>query len=189
MTADSAVPATSRSVSRATFWAAVETAGAQGSAFLFFVVFARLLSPHEFGVYALAMAIVGAVNMILFQGFGDGLIQAQRVDDEATSTAFWTNMGMAGLMIAGLQVVASLAEPLFGEPTLGPVIAWLSLLCLPRALVSVHLGALSALARLADLCHPHGHRQPRGRTSSVSCWRLPGGACGRWSFPNSSNRP
>ena len=130
--------ATRRNVSTATFWAAVETAGAQGSAFLFFVVFARLLSPHEFGVYALGMAIVGAVNMILFQGFGDGLIQAQRVDDEATSTAFWTNMMLAAAMVAGLQVAARFAQGWFNEPMLGPVIAWLSLLCFPRALVSVH---------------------------------------------------
>lgn len=129
---------TGRKVSRATFWAAVETAGAQGAAFLFFVVFARLLSPHEFGVYALGMAIVGAVNMILFQGFGDGLIQARRVDDEATSTAFWTNMMLATAMVVGLQVVAHFAQDWFNEPTLGPVIAWLSLLCIPRALVSVH---------------------------------------------------
>lgn len=129
---------TPRNVSRATFWAAVETAGAQGSAFLFFVVFARLLSPHEFGVYALGMAIVGAVNMILFQGFGDGLIQAQRVDDEATSTAFWTNMMLAAAMVVGLQVAAHFAQGWFNEPMLGPVIAWLSLLCFPRALVSVH---------------------------------------------------
>ncbi len=125
-------------VVRATFWAALETAGAQAAAFLFFVVFARLLSPAEFGVYALGMAIVGAVNMILFQGFGDGLIQAERLDDEATSTAFWTNMLLAAGMVAGLQVIASFAVELFREPLLEPLIRWLSLLCLPRALVSVH---------------------------------------------------
>ncbi len=125
-------------VARATFWAALETAGAQGAAFLFFVVFARLLSPTEFGVYALGMAIVGAVNMILFQGFGDGLIQAERLDDAATSTAFWTNMLLAAGMVAGLQVIAGFAVVLFHEPLLEPVIRWLSLLCIPRALVSVH---------------------------------------------------
>ncbi len=127
-----------RHVSKATFWAAVETGGAQASAFLFFVVFARLLTPSEFGVYAFGMAIVGAVNMVLFQGFGDGLIQAERLDDESTSTAFWTNMAMAGAMVAGLQAAAYFAQTLFHEPLLGPVIAWLSLLCFPRALVSIH---------------------------------------------------
>ena len=125
-------------VVRATFWAALETAGAQGAAFLFFVVFARLLSPSEFGVYALAMAVVSAVNMILFQGFGDGLIQGDRLDDEATSTAFWTNMALGVAMLLALQVVAAGASAFSAEPMLGPVIAWLSLLCLPRALVSVH---------------------------------------------------
>jgi O-antigen/teichoic acid export membrane protein len=125
-------------VAKATFWAALETAGAQGFAFLFFVVFARILSPHDFGVYALAMAIVGAVNMILFQGFGDGLIQADRLDSRTISTAFWTNMLLAVGMVAALQVLAYFAVDLFHEPMLGPVISWLSLLCIPRALVSVH---------------------------------------------------
>jgi len=35
---------------KATFWAALETGGAQVSSFVFFVVFARILSPEEFGV-------------------------------------------------------------------------------------------------------------------------------------------
>ena len=41
-----------RNVSTATVWAAIETAGAQGSALLFFAVFARLLTPYKFGAYA-----------------------------------------------------------------------------------------------------------------------------------------
>ena len=123
---------------KATFWAALETGGAQASTFLFFVVFAHILTPDEFGVYALAMAIVGTVNIILFQGFGDALIQTKNLDESHRSTAFWTNMMLAVGMIALLQVVALLAPTLFAEPMLRPVIAWLSLLCIPRALVSVH---------------------------------------------------
>ena len=62
-------------VAKATFWVVLETGGGQALAFLLFVVFARILSPHDFGTYALAMAILGMVNMVLFQGFGDALIQ------------------------------------------------------------------------------------------------------------------
>ena len=129
---------TKLNVGRATFWAVLETGGAQASAFLFFVVFARILSPEQFGVYALAMAVVGAVNIVLFQGFGDALIQAERLDESYISTAFWTNMMLAGAMVVLLQVIALLAPMLFNEPALRPVIAWLSLLCIPRALDSVH---------------------------------------------------
>ncbi len=125
-------------VGKATFWAVLETGGAQAAIFLFFVVFARILTPDEFGVYSLAMAIVGAVNIVLFQGFGDALIQAERLDEDYVSTAFWTNMLLALGMVAVLQVVALCAPVLFAEPMLRPVIAWLSLLCIPRALVSVH---------------------------------------------------
>ncbi len=126
------------SVAKATFWAALETGGAQISTFLFFVVFARILSPDEFGVYALALAIVGTVNMVLFQGFGDALIQVEKLDDNYTSTVFWTNMLLALGMIVLLQIIALLGPTLFNEPMIRPVIAWLSLLCIPRALISVH---------------------------------------------------
>jgi O-antigen/teichoic acid export membrane protein len=132
-------------VAKATFWAALETGGAQLSTFLFFVVFARILTPDEFGVYALALAIVGTVNMVLFQGFGDALIQVETLDEDYTSTVFWTNMMLAVGMIALLQVIALLGPTLFAEPMIRPVIAWLSLLCIPQAMVSVH----SALARRA----------------------------------------
>ena len=125
-------------VAKATFWAALETGGAQISTFLFFVVFARILTPEEFGVYALALAIVGTVNMVLFQGFGDALIQVETLDESYTSTVFWTNMMLAVGMILVLQVIALLGPMLFDEPMIRPVIAWLSLLCIPRAMISVH---------------------------------------------------
>ncbi len=125
-------------VAKATFWAALETGGAQLSTFLFFVVFARILTPDEFGVYALALAIVGTVNMVLFQGFGDALIQVEKLDENYTSTVFWTNMMLAVGMVLLLQVIALLGPSLFAAPMIRPVIAWLSLLCIPRAMVSVH---------------------------------------------------
>lgn len=128
----------SSNIGKATFWAVLETGGAQAAIFLFFVVFARILTPDEFGVYSLAMAIVGAVNIVLFQGFGDALIQAERLDEEYVSTAFWTNMLLALGMVAILQVVAICGPALFADPLIRPVVAWLSLLCIPRALVSVH---------------------------------------------------
>ena len=131
------------SAAKATFWAAMETGGAQVSSFIFFVVFAHILTPDEFGVYALAMAIVGTVNILLFQGFGDALIQADQPDETYVSTVFWTNMLLAVAMIAVLQGIAILGPTLFAEPMFRPVTACLSLLCIPRALVSVH----SALAR------------------------------------------
>ncbi len=137
--------AVKHAAAKATFWAALETGGAQVSSFVFFVVFARILSPEEFGVYALSMAIVGTVTIILFQGFGDALIQVETLDEDYTSTVFWTNMMLAVGMIVLLQIIALLGPALFAEPTIRPVLAWLSLLCIPQAMISVH----SALARRA----------------------------------------
>jgi len=89
------------------------------------------------------MAIVSAVTIILFQGFGDALIQVETLDENYTSTVFWTNMMLAVGMILVLQVIAQSGPALFNEPMIRPIIAWLSLLCIPQAMISVH----SALSR------------------------------------------
>jgi len=51
---------------------------------------------------------------------------------------FWTNMMLAVGMVGLLQIIALMGPMLFAEPMIQPVIAWLSLLCIPRALISVH---------------------------------------------------
>ena len=113
-------------VAKATFWVVLETGGAQASAFLLFVVFARILPPEAFGVYALAVAVLGAVNMALFQGFGDALIQVEHLDEARISTTFWTNMALSVAMILVLQIIALLAPVLFGEALLSYAGVWVT---------------------------------------------------------------
>lgn len=133
----------------ATFWALVEQVSGQASAFIIFLVLARIISPGEYGVFSVSMAILGIFGVILYQGFGDAVIQREHIDEQHLSTAFWSDMGIACLVIIGLWCFSFFAGTLFGSPEIGPVIRLLSFTCLLRASVNVHLALFRRDLRMA----------------------------------------
>lgn len=95
--------------------------------FLSTIVLARLLFPADFGLIALAMAMIGAIGDFAEFGFEMGLIQNQKTDRSHYDTA-WTLGLIRGLGAA--IVVALAAEPLaafFNDPRLANVLFVLAL--------------------------------------------------------------
>lgn len=91
------------------------------------IVLARLLVPADFGLIALAMAMVAAIGDFAEFGFEMGLIQNQKAERSQYDTA-WT-LGLLRGLIAAI-VVALAAEPLaefFDDPRLGNVLLALAL--------------------------------------------------------------
>jgi O-antigen/teichoic acid export membrane protein len=128
---------------KAALWMLVDVGGSQGLSFLIYAVLTRVLKPAEYGVFVLALAITAIANIVLFQGFGDALIQRESVSQDDLDTAFWTNLGMGVAIASALYLASDWFEAVFKAPGLGAVTASLAVLCILRALVSVH----SALCR------------------------------------------
>jgi O-antigen/teichoic acid export membrane protein len=80
----------------------------QAIQFLVSIVTARLLLPSEFGIAAVAMAIVAFAQLFTDLGLAAAIVHAKKVTDELLTTAFWLNIG-AGMGLAVL--VAALAYP------------------------------------------------------------------------------
>lgn len=92
------------------------------------IILARLLVPADFGLIALAMAMVGAITILGEFGFELALIQNQKAERRHYDTA-WTLSILRGLF-AGL-IIFLLAEPLaniFEDPRLTEVIQILAFL-------------------------------------------------------------
>lgn len=90
--------------------------------FLSMMVLARLLVPADFGLVALAAAMVAAVGVFGEFGFELALIQNQKADRSHYDTA-WTLSLLRGLLAA--IAIALIAEPLayfFNDPRLRDVI-------------------------------------------------------------------
>lgn len=78
----------------------------------------RLLSPDQYGVYALFVVVATFANIFTEAGLGSATVQAKSITSAQVSTLFWLNvlLGMAtGLLAAAAGPLAAWA---FGEPRL-----------------------------------------------------------------------
>jgi len=80
------------------------------------MVLARLLSPKDFGLVGMVLAITGVLNLFRDFGLSAASVQRATVTDEQISTLFWINILVGvilGLLLAGMApvVVAFYHEP------------------------------------------------------------------------------
>jgi O-antigen/teichoic acid export membrane protein len=90
------------------------------------LVLARLLAPHDWGVAAMVLVFSGFVIVFTDSALGTALIQRRDLRPGDRSTVFWMNAGI-GLLLAltGIALAGPLAA-FYGEPTIRPLFAALS---------------------------------------------------------------
>ena len=118
-------------------WAAIQNWGSQFGALIVFLVLARLLTPEDFGLVALANVFLAFVQVFLNQGFPQALIQREDLDPEHIDTAFWTNIAV-GVVLASVGIIAApWVAAAFNRTALTSVLRWFSLLLIVSSLVDV----------------------------------------------------
>lgn len=99
-------------------WSATTQVSHQVLRFGISIVLARLLSPAEFGLFAMLAVFTGFVKQFGSLGFGASLVQKQNVRPEHLDTVFWINVA-TGLVLAGvLAACAPLIATFYNEPIL-----------------------------------------------------------------------
>ncbi|MEQ1490051.1 MAG: lipopolysaccharide biosynthesis protein [Terricaulis sp.] len=97
------------------------------SSFVAIPFLARMLTPVDFGLAALALSMVMFFTMIGDAGLGRSLVRVDANDTEAWSSAFWASV----LLMTALSVLFFLiswpAAAFFNEPRLVPIMMVLSL--------------------------------------------------------------
>ena len=79
---------------------------------------ARLISPHDFGLFAMVTALTGFVTLIKDAGLSMATVQRSEVTHEQVSTLFWVNV-LIGVMLTILVIVLAPGIAWFyGEPVL-----------------------------------------------------------------------
>jgi len=132
-------------------WAAAQKWLVRISTLLAFILLGRLLTPEEFGVVALAMTIITVLTVLTDAGFTLWLIQHRRLNDAATSTAFWIS-GALGLVLAGaLAAAAGPVADLFDSAELRVILPVLALSVVVAGLSSVPAALLQREMRFRDL--------------------------------------
>ncbi|MEO1791303.1 MAG: lipopolysaccharide biosynthesis protein [Cyanobacteria bacterium J06629_19] len=123
-------------------WAAVQNWGSQFGALIVFLVLARLLTPEDFGLVALANVFLAFVQVFLNQGFPQALIQRKNLEPEHIDTAFWTNIAVGVVLAIAGMIAAPWVSAAFDRTALTPILRWFSLLLVVSSLVDVQQALL-----------------------------------------------
>jgi O-antigen/teichoic acid export membrane protein len=108
-------------------WKAVSQIATQGTRLIVGITLARLLTPHQFGVAAMALVVTAFVIPFADIGLGSALVQRATIDELDRSTVFWTSVS-AGVLLSVLGAAASpLVADFYGNPSVAPLVAVLSL--------------------------------------------------------------
>jgi len=103
----------------------------QGSFFLLqfigSVVIARLLTPYDTGVFAIAMAVVGLISVIQALGLSNYLVREPELTPDIVATAATVNILISMIMAIGIAGLGVLGGSLFKEPGVRDVLLVLAI--------------------------------------------------------------
>lgn len=85
------------------------------------VVLARLLTPEDFGLYAMVAAFVGAALLLSDFGLSLAAIQAPTLSPAQRSSLFWLNVAIGTACAAVVWLLAGPIAAFYGEPQVEPV--------------------------------------------------------------------
>jgi polysaccharide transporter, PST family len=102
------------------------------------ILLARLLSPYDFGLVAMVLALVGFAPMLIDLGTSDASIQKTRITEVEVSTLFWLNIAIGVILTVLLAGVSGFISTFFGEPALSDIALVSSLTFIMAALSTQH---------------------------------------------------
>lgn len=91
------------------------------------MVLARLLTPNEFGIVAMASMFTGLLNMFKDAGLSAAAVQQEIISHEQMSALFWVNLAVGSLLAMVTAVAAPVLASFYQQPELISITLWLSL--------------------------------------------------------------
>ena len=124
---------------RGSAWAYGSYVVGQALALVTTAILARLLTPAEFGLVALALVFITLLDTVSDLGMSPALVISREEElQERAMTVFSFTVGLGALLSVLTTAVASLAALFFDQPELFPLLAVLGLNFFLRALGATH---------------------------------------------------
>lgn len=131
--------------------------GKFGAQLAYQILLARMLSPQDFGVVAMAAPILAFLQLFTELGLSQATIQRPRIGQGELSFLFWINVGASVLLGLATVAIAPLVGAFYGDLRVVGVTAVSGAMFVLSGLSSQHLALLNrnlAFGKLAviDLC-------------------------------------
>ena len=115
------------------------------------MILARLLLKEDFGLVNMVTAFTGFLGIFRDAGLGMAAVQRASITDAQSSTLFWVNLGVGGLLAALAGVIAPMLVLFYGEPRLFWVTVTLGTSFLFNGAAAQHRAQLQRAMRFATL--------------------------------------
>jgi lipopolysaccharide exporter len=113
-------------IARGVAWMTGARLGVQALGLLSTMILARLLTPADFGLIALAMSVVALLETLSHFGFEMPLIHKRDATRSDFDTAWTLNILVAGIICTTIALVAPLATRFYGEPRIEAILYWIA---------------------------------------------------------------
>ncbi|MGH2539360.1 MAG: oligosaccharide flippase family protein [Actinomycetota bacterium] len=121
-----------------------------------FIVLARLLTPEEFGLVALALVIRHFLSTFIDQGFSEAIVQTPDLKPSFANTSFWTAILTGSFLTLALLFTAPfVARAILGDAAAAPFLRVLAISLLFTALSSTQSALLRREFAFRELAIRH----------------------------------
>ena len=115
------------------------------------IILARLLTPKDFGILAMILAVTAFLGPFRDVGLSTATIQRAEIMQDQVSNLFWINTGVGAVLSIFLAVAAPLIAFFYGQPTLTLIIIIFSVKFLMEGLAIQHLALIQRRMRFGSL--------------------------------------
>lgn len=115
------------------------------------LVLARLLTPRDFGVVAVAILVTAFLDQFRDMGTGGAIIQRPTVNQVLLNTVFYLNVALGLIASLCLFLFASPLANLLGNPESAPVVQAFAAITLLNAIGQIHFSLLRRSMRFRQI--------------------------------------
>ncbi len=115
------------------------------------IVLARLLSPRDFGLFAMVATVVGYLRVFKDAGLSTATVQREGITQAQVSNLFWINVGISGAITIVLAACSPLVAWFYREPRLVGITLVLSATFILNGLAVQHTALLNRQMRFMAL--------------------------------------
>jgi O-antigen/teichoic acid export membrane protein len=97
--------------------------GRTGLQFIQFAILARLLTPDDFGLIAVVMAVMALAQIFSDMGISNAIIHKQHISREVLSSLYWLNVMTGAVLMFSMIALSPFVASFYNEPRVQPVLA------------------------------------------------------------------
>lgn len=115
------------------------------------VVMARLVTPGDYGVFAMVATLTGLIAMLKDAGLAKATVQSKTITHEDINALFWVNVGVGAALACGTAALAPALAWFYGDPRITAPVAAMGFSFFFSAFATQHTALLHRQLRFKTL--------------------------------------